>query len=378
MRLSKAGGCCVAAVVLGAALPGRCAGSEDPRTPARAVWIWGKTVREEGAEQVAARLAAARLDTALVLVKGGSGTTSFVSESAGHRSPAVDVLQELLEACRPKGIDVHAWVIFHGDAAWVKARPDEAMHSCGGAADDHGATRQSDERVCPAAPAYRAYLQRLVRELLTRYPVAGVHLDCIRYPTLGSCFCPRHRELARQAGIDFEKVRQAAIKSYHDPAASGYFIARYGQGDPDLRQWVGLRREEIDSFVRETAAIVRETRPGAQLSAALMPEGAAPDDAFALCHYAQDYRTVGAACDFICPMSYHASYRQPATWPADVAARAEERSGRPALAGLQAFTPSTAAELGEAIRELRRRRLPGFALFSYAAMTADRWDQLGE
>ncbi len=346
------------------------------KTPSRAVWVWGQTVREEKAERVAARLMAAHLDTALLLVKGGSGTASFAARSAVRRQPGGDVLQQMLDACRPRGIGVHAWFIFHGDAAWVKAHPDEARHSCG--TSDSGATRPSDEGVCPAAPGYRAYLQQLISELLERYPVDGLHLDCIRYPTLASCFCPRHRELARQAGIDFAKVRQAAIKSTHDSAARSHLIDLYRQGDPDVRRWVDLRREEIDSFVRQTARLLRQARPGAQLSAALMPEGADDDDAFALCHYAQDYRTVGAACDFICPMSYHASYGKPAIWPAEVAVRAAKRSGRPALAGLQAFAPSTAANLGDGLREVQRRHLAGFALFRYGSMTPDRWALLTE
>ncbi len=381
MRLSSTCTCCAVATLLAAALSGdhpAAASAPGAKAPARSVWVWGKAVREEGAARVAARLAAAHLDTALLLVKGIAGTTSFVSDSALKRERGGDVVQELLDACRPRGLSVHAWFIFHGDAAWVKARPADAMHSCGGAAGSTGAPRPSDERVCPAAPEYRAYLQRLIRELLARYPVDGVHLDCIRYPTLASCFCPRHRELARQAGIDFEKVRQAALKSTHDRAAREHFITLYRQGDADVRRWVDLRREEIDSFVRETAQIVRETRPSARLSAALMPEGAEADDAFALCHYAQDYRTIGAACDFICPMSYHASYGQPATWPADVAKLAAAKSGRPVLAGLQAFNPSTAADLGQALGELQRRSLPGFALFSYSSMTPERWELLAK
>lgn len=374
-------GACLALAILVATTSAGCAQVTDAKeqvTPQRAVWIWGKNVREEGAEQVAARLEAAGIDTALVLVKGVSGTTSFESEVALSRAPGGDVLEELLAACRPRGIGVHAWVIFHGDAEWVKAHPEDAMHSCGDGKANDGGTRPSDERVCPAAPEYRAYLAKLIRELLERHPVDGVHLDCIRYPTLGSCFCPRHREKAAAAGIDFDKVRQVAMKTLTDPAAKEHFIDLYRQGDSDIRRWVDLRREEIDSFVREVAQIVAETRPEAELSAALMPEGAARDDTFALCHYAQDYRTFGQICDFLCPMSYHASYAQPATWPADIAELAAERSGKPVLAGVQAFDPSTPADLAEALKELERRHLPGFVLFSYAAMTEERWGRVRE
>ncbi|NUQ01286.1 MAG: family 10 glycosylhydrolase, partial [Armatimonadetes bacterium] len=343
-----------------------------------AVWIWGQTVREQGAEQVAERLAAARIDTALVLIKGLAGRTSFASSVAIKPQPGVDVLGELLKACHPRGIRVEAWVMFHGDSEWVKAHPDEAAHSCGLDPNGRGPTRASDEKVCPAAPGYRDYLKRLMRGLATDYPVDGLHLDGIRYPSLASCFCERHRAKAKAAGIDFEKVRQAAAKSVHQPAARDHYVQLYQQGDTNIKAWVDLRREEIDSFVRETAELLKATRPTALLSAALMPEGAEDNDAFALCHYAQDYRTIGQACDYICPMSYHASFDKPAIWPADVAARAMSRSGHPVLAGIQAFDPSTPAHLGEALGELERRNLPGFVLFSYNAMTSERWAQLGK
>lgn len=372
MGLSTAGGCCALAALLTVALPGAgAAGAGEVTMPSRAVWIWGKTVREAGAEQVAARLAAARIDTALVLVKGLAGQTAFASDTGLQPAASGDTLRDLLAACPPRGIRVHAWFMYHGDMAWVKAHPDEALHSCGD--DPHGTTKPSDEKICPAAPGYRAYLQQVMREMLAAYPVDGLHLDGIRYPTLSSCFCPRHRDKARELGIDFDKVRRAAIKTYHDDAGRTYLIDLYQRGDPEVRRWVDMRREEIDSFVRETAQLLREARPAAQLSAALMPEGAAPDDAFALCHYAQDYRTVGAACDFICPMSYHASFGQPAIWPADVAALAATRSGRPALAGLQAFQPSTPADLQQALAEVARRHQPGFVIFNYEAITAESW-----
>ena len=368
--------------VLIAASPGgdQCSAAAAPRAkiPARAIWIWGKTVREEGAGKVAARLDPARLDTVLLLVKSGGGTTSYPSKRALKSVAGSDTLQEMLDACRPQGIRVHAWFMFHGDQEWVKAHPGDAMYSCGRPQTDSKAPLPSTERICPAAPGYREYLKGVIREVLVGYPVDGIHLDGIRYPTLASCFCPRHRQMAADKKIDFEKVRQAAMKSTHDPAARAHFIALYRQNDPDIRRWVDLRRAEIDTFVREVRQIVRDVRPGAQLSAALMPEGGEEDDAFALCHYAQDYRTVGHTCDFLCPMSYHASYGKPTSWPAEIAARGATRSGRPALAGIQTFDKATAADLGDAIREARRRDVSGFALFRYGAIAPEMWNRLRE
>lgn len=378
MNLSHALGVCA---LLASGCPGGAAAATEAQPPqamTRAVWIWGRTVRQDGAEKVAGRLSEARIDTALLLVKGIAGRASFRSASALGRQAEDDVLREMLDACRPRGIRVHAWLMFHGDQEWVKAKPEEAMHSCGGQDGGAGPPKPSTEKVCPAAPGYRQHLKALMRDILAGYAVDGIHLDGIRYPTLASCFCPRHRERAAARGIDFEKVRRAAVRSTHEPEAKGHFIDLYRQGDADVRRWVEMRREEIDTFVSETQQLVREVRPGAQLSAALMPEGAEEDDAFALCHYAQDYRTVGAACDFICPMSYHVSYGKPTTWPAEITARAAARSGRPALAGLQAFDASTPADLGEALREVESRHLPGFALFRYGTVTPGMWDRVRE
>jgi hypothetical protein len=122
-----------------------------------------------------------------------------------------------------------------------------------------------------------------------------------------------------------------------------------------------------------------------------MPEGGEKDDAFALCHYGQNYATAGSQLDYILPMTY----RKSSQWVAQIATNAEKRSHRP-VCGLWAServaapeikegqsdasptTPGTppALKLRADVQELRNQGIKGFVLFQYGTMTDQLWQEL--
>ncbi|MBN2450817.1 MAG: hypothetical protein JXR77_10535, partial [Lentisphaeria bacterium] len=112
-----------------------------------------------------------------------------------------DQVAACLDACTPRGIEVHAWKICLN----LGDRPDAALREsllrAGRLQQDRdGGTRNW---LCPSHPENRRAEVRAVEELVTRYPgLAGVHLDFIRFPGSGSCTCPScRRAFEAQLGI---------------------------------------------------------------------------------------------------------------------------------------------------------------------------------
>lgn len=138
--------------------------------------------------------------------------------------------------------------------------------------------------LCPTSPENRRLEVALAVEMATRYPVAGIQFDYLRYPGRGFCFCPRCRRAFQE---------QTGVRAADLPAAvtSG-----------ELRQrWLDWRRLQITSLVAEMAGAVRAARPGAAISAAVFINWEDHRDEFG-----QDWKdwVDRGLVDFVCPMDY--------------------------------------------------------------------------
>ncbi len=373
-----------------------------PAAPeARAVWIWGSTVRAQGADAVAGGLEAAGVTDAILLVKGTAGTVAYPSAVAPHAAD-VDTLGPFTEACHARGIRVHAWLNYHQDDAFG-ARTGKTYgiwhHGKFGAPP----YPQNDGRVCPlrAKEEYDPYFLSIVSEILERYPVDGIHLDYIRYPHVVYCFCPAHQAKAEAEGIDLAHVRELIIRTFYTPGDQKTYYEAIASGDPDAAKWAEMRSAEIEGVVR----MVREAvdrhnarrparRPFVHLSAAFMPEGALPDlmpgvaarsDHYALAHYAQDYRRLSTGLSFVAPMAYHLDFGQGAEWVGRVVAGALSQvapNGSAVWAGIQTYDPPkpapklTPKDVVDALAAARAQGASGFALFRYATTTTATWEAL--
>lgn len=357
-----------------------------PEPEKRAVWIWGSTVRNLGAETIAATLQQKGITDAILLVKGTAGTVAYPSAIAPPAA-SVDTLGQFIAACHPRGIKVHAWLNYHQDDAFgtKTARKYTIYHVARNPAQPYSV---NDGRICPlrAKEEYNAYFLSIVQEILLNYQVDGIHLDYIRYPHTVYCFCPAHRQFAAEHGINFERVRDLINQTYYVPGDQQTYFNAFAAGDPDAVKWAGMRVDEVNSVVAMVRQAVGSHNAtygrNVALSAALMPEGGltsmatsgARSDQFGLCHYAQKYEDIASATSFIAPMSYHADYGKPASWVGDVTAGAVAKAaGKPVLAGIQAYSPGTAQQMKDALSAARWNGASGFVLFRYGTMTAARW-----
>ena len=124
----------------------------------------------------------------------------------------------------------------------------------------------------------------VVREMMERYPVAGLHLDYIRFSEQPSCYCSNcHRTFATSIGEHVASWPQSVI--------SGPFSARY-------RYW---RVQVINQWVQELSGIARAARPGSVVSAAVFSDLQRAKE-----EKSQDWKRwlERGSVDYVCPMNY--------------------------------------------------------------------------
>mgnify|MGYP003289583236 FL=1 len=147
------------------------------------------------------------------------------------RNPGYDPLAFAIEECHKRGMELHAWIVTIpiGNHYQIKLL------------DKYSVVRKN-RKICkqyqgswyldPGHPETADYLAGIVREIVSRYDVDGVHFDYIRYP---------------------ENARRFPDKDTY---------RKYGKGK-DLKQW---RRENITAIARRLHAEVKQLKPWVKVS----------------------------------------------------------------------------------------------------------------
>ena len=177
-----------------------------------------------------------------------------------------DPLADLIAKARrpPAGkrpLEVHAWIV--ANRVWVgpkspkktdpphlvEAHPDWLMKDADGRVQN-----DTDHHVFsdPAHPAVVEHMAAVVRELVGKYEIDGLHLDYIRYP-----------------GSEW---------GYSDEA-----LRRFGAAEkpaPKDEKWRAWRRQQLDLLVRRISAEALAIRPNLCMSAATITWGGAGNGSF--------------------------------------------------------------------------------------------------
>lgn len=252
-----------------------------------------------------------------------------------------DQLDAAVRAGRQAGLDIHAWLI-----CW---RMENAPESVRRQLRRDGRLQVSDtgaplDWLCPSHPANRAALCAQVRDLALRYPVAGIHLDYIRYKDSRHCYCAGCR--AR-----FETALGRPLRQWPAEVRSGALKARYAA-------W---RCEQINTAVAAVAREIKTLRKPIQLSAAVWGYYPGCIDSIG-----QDWGhwLKQDGLDFVCPMNYTADLNQFERWM-------KTQTALPGASGkIMAGLGVTAMESRlspiqtiEQIQVLRKTGAAGFVLF---------------
>ena len=147
------------------------------------------------------------------------------------KDPGYDPLAFAIEECHKRGMELHAWIVTipAGNNRQVKLL---GKHSV--VKKHRPICKQHDGAwfLDPGHPGTADYLSSIVREIVTRYDVDGIHFDYIRYP---------------------ENARRFPDRDTH---------RKYGKGK-DLKQW---RRENITNIARRLYTEVKQVKPWVKVS----------------------------------------------------------------------------------------------------------------
>ncbi len=218
-------------------------------------------------------------------------------------------------------------------------------------------TRNNADRVdglyiSPVQPEVASHLADVVRDLARRYALDGVYLDHVQFPTadfdFGAKSIAAFRGFMRVELPLAERQRIDAIEEI-DPFA-------YPNELPD--QWRLFRQSQLTALIARLRTTVKEARPAALVSAAVMS-----DAAVAARDNLQDWRTWldNGFLDALCPMASGSDAAQMEAQLAEVHALA---GGKPVWAGIGANRLSQRETLDD-IGVARRAGAQGIILFSY-------------
>ena len=312
------------------------------------VWMWPYNVQQRGAENVIAWCARAKVTDVFFLVKGMAGKTAGRSQYA----PSVcerDLLQEVIQAAHAKGIRVHAWFTSACDEHYKQEHPESGRY--------HFVRGRDRELISLADEGYLHYMEEIIQDICRRYEVDGLHLDYIRYNHLLYGWANDDLTRYRAEGADTDLLRTMMQRMFYDTSGDPELLFNaWRSGNESVRALARARRKDVVRFAKALTGAARAERSGLILSAALMPEGAYQDTAFADLHYGQHYDDMAKLFD----------YAKDSQWVRKVA-EGTLKSGMKTLVGLQAYEGGTGISLQQDIGALKDTPVEGFCLFREGA-----------
>lgn len=378
-----------------AGLAGGCAFCPSPPPPAAAppsriaAWVVRSEIDSPAKiERLCAAAKASGLDELLVQVRGRAD--AYYQSELAPRAEALageaadfDPLAAVLAACAP--IPVHAWLnvyyLWGGDTpptdpahpghpgqAWLLANA-EGRSTAELNALERAQGWLEGAFADPADPAYRRLFVEVVKELAANYPLAGIHLDFVRYP--GPAYGqsgPLGRRFREEWGIDPallpESIAPEEIRAWlnrEQPPAERLLTTA-------ALLWAARRADQITALVAATGdALHRQARPTAAvplLSAAVLPD---PADAVPAKGQEWPHWLAAGLVDRVYPMTY---FGEPARVAAQLAqiARLQPNPAQ-VWVGLGAYLKNP-EQIGMEAAAARRAGFPNLALFSLGHLMA--------
>jgi uncharacterized lipoprotein YddW (UPF0748 family) len=362
----------------------------EPGAEVRALWVVRTTLTSPAA--VATMVSSARaggFNTLLVQVRGRGD--AYFQNGVEPRPPSLvaqtgfDPLATTITRAHEAGLKVHAWInvnlvagtgelpaarghVVYRHPEWLMVP--RALAEELAATDPRSAAylgqlarfvrSQSNELegiyLSPVMPASAAYTTSIVRDIVDRYDLDGIHLDYIRYPR--DDFDYSRETLAAFRAELVEELRPADRQRYDARVASGEPVI-YTQAFP--QRWRAFRTERLTALLAAIRQAVKLVRPSALVSVAVVPDA---DEAAE--RRLQDWRgwAETGLVDVVCPMAYT---QDPAVFASQIASAREIAGTRALWAGIGAYRLSP-AQIAENVHAARRLGVRGVILFSYDSL----------
>ncbi|MBR6826376.1 MAG: family 10 glycosylhydrolase [Oscillospiraceae bacterium] len=320
-------------------------------------WLFTDTVVARGTNGAAKLMedyAKAGITDVYLLCKGLAGKVAWASKVPGtvRENSNRDFLKEVCDAAKPYGIRIHPWIMGSRDTNYVSKNGS----SCVFYHFRVGTSNEVNQYVNLRDSGYQAYTAALVKELVSNYDIAGIHLDTIRYGALYYDWgADTRQELVRRYGITKAEYN-AAVKSMCASIGYGYSINSegyyvygssysasgaefgsviFGSGSTDAQNGVKkiaqLRKDTVTEFVDMVRKAAGEDMI---VSCAIMPETC--NNAYEAALYGQSPAQLADVVDYVAIMSYSSEYTSSTSWPLELAA-ACSKVGCGSLVGIQVY-----------------------------------------
>lgn len=321
-------------------------------------WMWMQSVQDHGAETVVQRCLRAGITDIFFLTKGLAGVTAHL----GSHAPGCcerDLLRELTDAAHRRGMRVHAWFTSACDEHYKREHPQSGR--C------HLTRGKDRELISLADEGYLQYMESIVSEVAGQYDIDGLHLDYIRYNHLLYGWAEEDCRRYAAGGADVEKLRRMMEKMFYgENKEENLLFDAYREGDESALALARVRRSDVVHFAQSLIGAARARNSRLPVSAALMPEGAYDDLAFADLHYGQNYEDAARLYDLALPMAYSQAYGKNADWVRQVAEGTMKR-GLKTLVGVHAYEGGTTSTLQSDLQAVQASKALGACLFREGA-----------
>ncbi len=315
----------------------------------KATWLHKLPSTPEEVRAVARRVADAGFDMLLPCVKQTSGIADYQSKVARVRAEYAgwDPLMVLAEESNKLGLKVHAWccVFPEGDQSnLLEAHPDFAA-----VAGSEQANTEPFRLGCANRPEVQDYEAAIYQELIDNYPIAGVHLDYIRF-TSGLCWCDYCK-------ADYRGTMGGDLNNL------GFFKWRE-EGAQDMDRWIKWRCDIITRFVRR---IRKASAAGdKELSAAVFFYY--PGNLSDIGQDWEDWCREGLL-DYVFPMNYSVSTQIAAKWTRNNLAAMKGVKGCRLWEGILRPANMSTPRFIEHVRAILDAGVEGVTIFEYPYIT---------
>jgi uncharacterized lipoprotein YddW (UPF0748 family) len=318
----------VAMMTAGTARAGQPAPPAIGREEVRALWVVCTSLTSRAAvEEMVTAARASGFNTLLVQIRG-RGDAYYLGgveprPAALISQPTFDPLATTIAAAHNAGLAVHAWInvnlvagtdlpaarthIVYRHPEWLMVPRSLGEDLVGldptgpeylGRLVRHARSQPAELEglyLSPVTPGAIDYTKAVVRNIVQRYAVDGVHFDYVRYPN--DEFDYSRETLAAFRRTMVPDLTEAERRRYEARAAAEPLV--YTRAFPE--RWHGFRTERLTALVAELRETVKSVRPGAIVSAAV-----APDPVEAASRRLQDWQhwLTQDLIDVVCPMAY--------------------------------------------------------------------------
>jgi uncharacterized lipoprotein YddW (UPF0748 family) len=356
----------------------------------RALWVVRTTLTSPAA--ISTMVAAAKnggFNTLLVQVRGRGD--AYFQQSIEPRPPALaaqpafDPLAATIAKAHDAGLQVHAWInvnliasaselpaarehVIYRHPEWLMvpralaaelSTVDARSPAYIGRLARYARAQSAEVEglyLSPVASASVAYTTAVVRDIVRRYDIDGVHLDYIRYPT--SDFDYSRDTVAAFRRSVVPDLGTADVRRF-DAEMAGREPLIYTQAFPE--RWRVFRAARLTALLTSLRTTVKAVKPAALVSVAVVP-----DPREAATHRLQDWQAWidAGLVDVICPMAYTTD---PGVFAAQIAATKQLAGTHPIWAGIGAYRLSS-EQIVENAQTARRLGVGGIILFSYDSL----------